>query len=152
MDTFNHPLDGDIGSGLYLSNQGRGELQETARWGRFIAIVSFVFIGFMVLAALFFGFMGSGLLGAHSPISGLAFTFFYLIGAAITFIPALFLYRFAQQARVALATDDQTTLDRSLASLKSLFRFYGILLAVALLFYGLMLVFGILGGAASLMF
>lgn len=152
MDTFHQPLDGNIGSGLTLSSQGRGELRETARWGKFIAIVTFVFIGLMVLGSLLFAVAGSSMLGEYSSAAGMMFFLVYLVGAAIALMPALFLYRFSRQARTALATDDQQTLDSSLANLKSLFKFYGIIMLIVLVLYGLIFLSTILGGTAALFF
>ncbi|MCX2742198.1 DUF5362 family protein [Pontibacter anaerobius] len=136
-----------------------GYLQEIAKWGKFLAIVGFVMIGFMVVAGLFAGAaMGSlffpqeSVGGAAGIIGGGFFAFFYLLFALLYFFPVLYLYRFSGKMQDALRLQNEELLTTSFANLKSLFKFVGILTIVMLSFYVLGLLFMFLGvGIGSMM-
>ena len=93
-----------------------------------------------------FGRAAGGLAGL-----GMLMTVLYLAFAALYFFPCLYLYRFSDKMKVALDAQDQVTLDESFLNLKSTFKFVGILMAVILGFYGLILLLAILGGGAALL-
>lgn len=131
-------------------------LRETAKWGKFLAIVGFVMMAFLVILGIFMGtFMGSMMAGMPDTAGlggamGGAIGFIYIIIALIYIFPLLYLYRFSTKVKVAIAQDDQQYLYESFLNLKSLFKFMGIFMAIIVGFYALIFVFGIFGGLASL--
>lgn len=149
-------LDGDYLSEkeLYVTGEVRGHLARTAKWGKFLAIVGFIGIGFMVILALGMGALmntmngyGGGGFPADFP-SGLL-TGVYLAMAAIYFFPILYLYKFATKMQFALGKDDQISFNDGMHNLSRLYQFMGIFMAVVLSLYAAIIVFAIIGGIAS---
>lgn len=128
-------------TGLSITHESRNYLQETAKWGKFLAIVGFVFVGFMVLVALFAGsLMGATMGELGIPGGAIFFTLLYLALAAIYFFPCLYLYHFSSKTKMALLTNSTPILTESLKNLKSLYKFMGIFMAIILGLYALMFV------------
>ena len=147
MDS-NQPLDNDFTDSLTFNTDIRSFLQETAKWANFIAIVGFVFLGLFVVLALLMSTMMSAFMqdipgGMPMPV-GLISTF-YILMAIIGFFPILYLYRFAQNTKVALRSNDQENLTIAFQNLKSHYKFYGILMAILLGFYALIFVLALVG-------
>lgn len=142
-------LDNDYVSdiGLMLNAGNRAHLITTARWGKFLGIVGFVLTGFIVIAALGMGTFMSvlsdiGLLG-----SGVAFVYFIL--AVLYFFPSLYLYQYAVSLKRSLENEEQTELDKAFQNLNRLFLFVGILTAIVVIIYGLMIVIGLFAVGTS---
>ncbi len=135
-------------SGLMLSIDldSRSHLSETAKWGKFLAIIGFIMCGLIVLFGLFFGTIMAAFskYGAQSadllPAMGAAMAVIYILLAILNFFPCLFLYRFSNQMQAALNRNDGTNLTTSFRNLKSLFKFIGIMMIITLAFYALVLV------------
>ncbi len=152
MDYNQTTLDSDLSKNLELSAATRDYLLEVTGWTRFIAIVGFVFVGLMVVGALFF------MIGASSvAIPGLGvgvgtLAVIYLLMAALYFFPILYLFRFATKTRYALETMDSIELEDGMANLKAHFKFLGILIIIMLAFYALMIVVALFTGLSSSLF
>ncbi|MBB6609768.1 hypothetical protein H7F15_01845 [Pontibacter sp. Tf4] len=142
--------------GLNLNLASEDFLRNTAKWGKFLAIVGFVGVGFMVLAGIFAGTMlGAAMSQAGGDGFGSAgggfFTVFYLIFAALYFFPVLYLYKFSDKMKAALDSKDEDLITESFKNLKSLFKFMGILTIVILGFYGLAIIFMSIGAGLGAM-
>ncbi|MGH1435604.1 MAG: hypothetical protein ACRBG0_14240 [Lewinella sp.] len=137
---------GNPGSELIITDAIRSFLAESARWGKFIAIIGFVFIGLGVLMMLFGG--GAMIAGGMAGMGGIMILV-YVIALGISLIPIYYLYNFATKMQVALRDDNQVFLRDAFENHKSMFKFYGILMAIMLGFYALMFLIGIIGGLAS---
>jgi len=127
-----------------ISDAARGFLAEIAKWAKFLSILGFIGAGFMVLAGLFMGtFMGamSGL--ADDPAMAMfpttMFSIIYIAMAALIIIPTLYHYRFATKTQRALKSNDENLLTEALGNLKSYYKFYGIMMAIIMGFYALMI-------------
>ena len=131
-------------------------LSETAKWAKFLSIVGFVMVGLIAIFAIFAGTLLSSLpgFGGSSVTSALAggmsvmITIIYLLIALLYFFPCLYTFRFATKMKKALAENNQELLNSSFESLKSCFKFMGIMTIVLLSFYALAFIFGI--GAAMM--
>ena len=135
------------GTELIITDPIRGFLAESARWGKFIAIISFVFIGLGALMMLFGG--GAMIAGGMAGMGGVAMLF-YLVLLGISIIPVIYLYNFATKMQVALRDDDQMYLRDAFENHKSMFKFYGIFIAIMLGIYALVFIGTILfGGLAT---
>jgi amino acid permease len=140
---------------LQIDQEAMGYLSATARWGKFLAIVGFVSCAIMVVVALFFGktfaafaeLGGGELLGNVISRFGAMITIFYLVLAVVWFFPNLFLFRFSVKMQSALRDTDQIQLNASLGSLKSCFKYIGILTIVLLSFYTILFIVGIVVSA-----
>jgi len=143
---------------LVITAEIKNYLKETAKWGKFIAIVGFVMMALVVIAGVMMSFFMGSMMGDISDGSGLegviggAVGFMYVIIALFYIFPLLYLYRFSTKMKIALAQDDQQYLYESFQNLKSLYKFMGILMAVLIGFYLLVIVFGVIGAVTSNMF
>ncbi len=133
----------------------KANLSETARWARFLAIVGFIFLGLIVLSGLVMSAAMSQLgmagdtsgFGAIAGLAGIGVAVMYLIIALVAFFPFLFIFRFANQMRRALSTDDQALLNTSFQNLKAYFRYLGIITIISLVLMALSVLLA-LGGLA----
>jgi|ERR1700722_3968263 len=137
---------------LSLDHESIDHLTETARWGKFLAIVGFVMCGLIAILSFFMGSLvaasmtaGSSFsnipresvgIGALGALGGVFFTAIYLVFAAIYFFPCLFLYNFSVRLKAALRANDQVKLNQSLKAQKILFRYVGIFTIVVVSIYG----------------
>ena len=127
-----------------------GFLKESAKWCKLMAIVGFIGVGLMVLAALFIliGFSAFDSMTETSdfplPIAG--FSVLYLIIAGIYFFPIYYLYQYATKIPIALHSKNNQLLADGLENLKSHHKFLGIFTLVILSLYALLFVFAILTG------
>src|SRR5579875_3674291 len=82
-------------------------LAETARWGRFLAIVGFIMSALILLLGIFFGSffsMFNRSYEGYSPFGagmGAFMIVIYVIIALLYFFPCLFLFRFANKMKAA---------------------------------------------------
>ena len=154
-------------SKVEIGHESLGYLNTTRKWTMFFAILGFVAIGLMIIGGLFFGtlFKGamSGLSGMEgmegmegmdvaSTAGGFLGTFMFimiLIFAAIYFFPMLYLLKFSQHSKKAIANLDSAELTLALKYLKSYWVYLGILVIVVLAIYLLVL---LLAGGASMAF
>src|SRR5262245_54328564 len=119
---------------LTVSNEGATYLRESGTWGTFLAIIGFVSLGLFVLLALFastiFATMGGQTGVPTGWISAL-----YLCLALLYFFPVFYLYRFSARVKEAVRRKDSALLTGALESMKSLYKFLGIMTVVLLGFY-----------------
>ncbi len=145
--------------GLSIDTTGRAHLTEAARWARFLAIVGFVFIALFAVFAIAGGSYIANMfrrgndfdqVGASGFSTGMTIgiIIYYLCIALLVFFAYLFLYRFAVNMRLALQENNQELLNRSFQNLKILYRYWGILTVVGLLFFALFVVIAVLGRAS----
>jgi hypothetical protein len=137
---------------MYLTENSKSFLKETAKWAYFLSIIGMVIIVLLVLFALFMGalFAKLGSLGggvaAFGARSGGLIMIIYLVSAVIYFFPVYYLYQFASKAKAAFATDNNGQLNTSFEYLKSHYKFLGIFTLIITSLYLLLLVFGIIVG------
>ena len=126
---------------LSIDPSSKEHLSEAAKWARFLAIVGFVFLGFIVIAGIFISVTLSSVDSYGDPTirsSGLGArlgagaAILYMILALIYFFPLLFLLRFANATRTALASNDQELMVQSFLNLKRFLRYVGILTIIVL--------------------
>ncbi len=138
-----------------LSSLDKEYLYTAAKWSRFLGIIGFVMTGIVALAAFSSLFLGSifSKLGSDNPYSsgalaglGAMMVFIYVIFGAIYFFVSLYLYNFGTKTKLALNENNSNALTEGLKNLKSFFSLSGIMAAVFVAIYGLIIVFAI-GGA-----
>lgn len=131
---------------LSLTPGSKTFLNEAAGWTKFLSIVGFVFVGLMVVGALFMGAFISEMMG--NRMGGGAFlTVFYILMAVLYFFPIYYLFQFSAKMKAALAQRNSVLLEQAFENLKSHYKFMGILMIVLLGFYAIALVFMGLGAA-----
>lgn len=157
-----YPLDENFTTGgIGLNGNIRTYLRETAKWGKFLSIIGFISIGFMVIGGILFGTIGmsamndiSAMGGQPNPMGMLGGGFimiFYCLMGLLYFFPSLYLYRFSTKIKIALENDDETELTTAFMNMKSLYKFWGIFMAIIIGFYALLFIFAIVGGGFAAM-
>ncbi|WP_051287467.1 DUF5362 family protein [Algoriphagus mannitolivorans] len=128
-------------------------LMETAKWGKFLSIVGFVFVGIVLIMAFGFGYIFNQIqseLAQSTPVPlGPMMTGIYLLMAVLYFFPCLYLYRYSRKTKTAVLERDQIQLTEALANQKSLYKFMGILTIVGLCFYAFIFLFAAAGAMIS---
>jgi hypothetical protein len=124
-------------------------LMETARWGKFLAILGYVGLGFLLILSLLMIFGMSFLSNSLSGMSQLYQTgslslvsvgMMYILIIAIYFFPIYFLHIFSLRIKSGLLTNNASDMELGFKNLKSLFKFMGIVSIVVLSIYVLALI------------
>ncbi|WP_449397719.1 hypothetical protein [Chryseobacterium wanjuense] len=129
---------------LRIDNAGKLFLTEAARWTTFLAILGYIGIGFMIIAALFMMTIGTSISSYNNMMpmgGGVLFSLIYLAFAALYFIPINYLYRFSSNMKSALRSNNQTELTKAFGYLKSHYKFIGILTIIVFGLY-ILIIFG----------
>jgi uncharacterized membrane protein (DUF485 family) len=121
-------------------------LRQTKPWTRFLAVLGFVGIGLMVLAA--FAMLAVGSLGRGSAGFGVGMMLVYLIMAGLYVPPVLFLSRYASRIGDLVASRSTSDLEGALAAQKSFWRYVGILTLVMLCVYAVVIAVALVAGVA----
>jgi hypothetical protein len=121
---------------LEVSESVRVSLDTMVYWSKFLAILGYIGVGFMVLGGVIMFFLpdGMGFVG-----------FIYLIFAVIYYYPASYLYTFATNTRHALNSNSQVLLNDGLSNLAANFKFVGVMSVVVIALYALMFVISLFG-------
>jgi hypothetical protein len=138
-----------LSNDLLISEISQSNLNTAAKWGKFLAIVGFVFCGVLVLVGIWAQvFLSTSRTYAYET-AGLKYMWIgYAIFSLILFFPCLYLFKFSNKMQAAIRTSSQENLDAAFINLKSMFKFYGIFTIVMLVIYALAFIFGM---GASLM-
>jgi Family of unknown function (DUF5362) len=142
-----------LNNDLQVTPQAQSYLTESAKWGKFLAIMGFIFCGLMVILAFFIPAYLLQMPQYSTTPSGFTsgmkagMTVLYLLMALLFFFPFLYLYRFSTKMQIATKNISQENFDESLMNLKSMFKFYAILTIIMLSLYALIFIFGILAAA-----
>lgn len=141
-----------LNNDLQVTPQAQGYLTESAKWGKFLAIMGFIFCGLMVILAFFVPTLlqtqqYSSLPSSFGSSMRAGMTVIYLLMAVLLFFPCLYLYRFSTKMQYAVKAVSQENFDESLLNLKSMFKFYAILTIVMLSIYALIFIVGIIAVA-----
>ena len=121
-------------SQLTVSPLASGYLNETGKWGKFLAIVGFCVIGLIVMIGLFAGTIFSSMDEAL-PFPGFMMGLIYVLIGLLYFFPVYYLFKFSSQVRTALINKNSQQLDSAFENLKSHYKFIGILMIITLSMY-----------------
>jgi hypothetical protein len=142
---LNAPLNQDGG----LSSEDKGYLETAAKWAKFMAIMGFIGVGFMVLGAFSLmamgSMMGSAMEGGSPMMGGMMGTgiaVLYLLMALPFFFTCLYLYRFASKIQASLYSNNLTATDAFL-NLRNYFRLRGYIVVAIIILYLVAIVFGV---------
>lgn len=123
-------------------------LKGASPWLRFLGVVGFVYLGFMLLIFLALIILGSqnffpgmsGMAGA----GGFVVMIYVVIILAVSFFPVLFMFRFGKKIKSYLYSGDNADLEAAFKNNKSLWTFMGVLAIIGLAVFVLMLFSGVL--------
>ena len=147
-------LDNNLDGTLAFNEAAKAYLRESAKWAKFLSIIGFIIVAFIVIGALFF-IGGMGAMATMAQELPLGFSsafvgFFYLIIAAFMFFPAMFLNKFSKKVKSGLEQSNSTELAAGMEYLKSWFKFRGIVTLIVVVFYGLIIIGSLVFGAAMM--
>lgn len=118
-------------SHLTITSTAINYLRETGKWTNFLAVISFIFIGLIVLMGIFAGSMMSyfskGQMDNMPNGMGFLFGGMYIFMGVLYFFPAWYLLNFSHKIKLAISTNSKSDLDAAFSSQKSFFKFWGIL-------------------------
>jgi len=116
-----------------LSPEGISYLMTAAKWGKFLAILGFISIAFVLLAGLLMGVVFSLMEDKLGSLGGMAtmispkwFSILYIVFGIIGFLPVYFLNSFSNNISRSVRNNDTQSMTVGLKRLKSLFVFIGI--------------------------
>ena len=118
---------------LVIDSNTKNNLDETRKWNMFFAILGFIGIGFMALAALVLlivGIFGSSYWNNREAVMFGGLTILYLAFGAVYFFPILYLLKFSTHMKNAIEKTEQSKLILAFDYLKSHYKFVGILTIV----------------------
>lgn len=133
---------------LVVTEDMRSYIYDITKWARFISIVGFVISIFLIMAA----FSISALMNSNPDVAAqlnqlgsngsTVITVLYLVLGLLLFYPSILLNKISKKAKQGVLFGDQESLNQSFASLKSLFKFWGIvtILIIVFLFFSRLLV------------
>ena len=129
------------GSVISIPQESIYFFKETAKWTKLLAILGFVFIGFMVLAAFTMGTLMTAFGGEESlfPFQGILMGGVYLFLALLYYFPVMYLYKFSVKIKKAFITMDSVSFNSAIGNLKSHYKFIGVLTVIMLVFYAIVL-------------
>lgn len=139
---------------MRLNSEALNFIRESAKWCYFLAIIGFVMIAFMLLAAVFMGSimsMGNAMGGQSNPMLGPMqgmISVVYVVIAVIYFFPIYYLFKYASDMKAALRDRNEDLLTNAFGYLKSHHKFLGIMAIVILSLYVLAFIGIALVGAA----
>jgi hypothetical protein len=142
-----------LNNDLQVSASAQSFLSDSARWGKFLAIIGFILCGFMIVIAFFVPALIMNLPPYNAMASGLSasitagMTVVYLLLALLFFFPCLYLFKFSVKMQASLNSMSQENFEESLKNLKSMFKFYGICTIVMLSIYALIFLIAMIGAA-----
>jgi len=144
-------------SQLTITPEIKSFLKETAKWAKLLSIVGFFFVALIAIIGIGISiFSGSVLSGLDEVSSELvpkgmfgAVGFMYVVLAIVYLVPINYMYKFSSKMNIALATDDQNHLSESFRNLKSLYKFFGIFMAIIIGMYALIFAIAIVAGLVS---
>lgn len=152
MDSM-ESLDSGMQMDKVLTDNAQEYLLTACKWSKFLAIVGFVSMGFVILGLIgvlvLTGLSGSrgGLFSEFGRGGGILLSLLYIAIFAMYFIPLKYLYSFATKTKQGIETSSTVTITEGIQNLKSFFKFFGIFTAVILGVYLLMILIGIVFGA-----
>ncbi len=139
-----------LSNDLQVSPIAQTYLSESAKWGKFLAIMGFILCGIMIVIA----FIIPSFMVKVPPYNGMSESFgsgmrvgmtvMYLLFAVLFFFPCLYLYKFSVKMQSAAKVVSQENFEESLMNLKSMFKFYGIFTIIILSVYALAFIIGMI--------
>jgi hypothetical protein len=122
MDTLDNQSFNDKNSGL--TPAALETIRTTVPWMKFIAIMGFIFIGFVVIGA----FMS----GATGTDKGMVQMLTNLVAAVLGFFPTLFLFQYANNLSYFLESKQSFDMEQAMLKQKNYYIFAGVIMILAI--------------------
>ncbi|MCR4592004.1 MAG: hypothetical protein K5672_02460 [Bacteroidaceae bacterium] len=139
-------------TGMVINESMKADLLSSAKWAKFLCILSCIGLVFLLAMAVCMFAFGSTLaslpgMAGFPAVMGVS----YLICIAIMIYPIIKGFQFANGVKAACLTNSEAELARGFAGMQGYLQYMGILAIIALVIYGLLLIgiFAVAGIAAS---
>jgi len=129
---------------LVITEDMRSYLYDITKWAKFLSVIGFVIAVFVFLAAFSIPSLISSNPAVAKQMSQLGeggttiITVIYFILGLFLFYPSVLLNKIANKGKQGVLFGDQESLNQSVSSLKSLFKFWGIITIAIIVFYFLL--------------
>ncbi|MFK7772701.1 MAG: hypothetical protein AB8F94_11200 [Saprospiraceae bacterium] len=127
----NNILDLDLSDELHINEAVKINLTKAFKWGKVLAIMLFIFFGFMVL--FYFKLLTTETRQGGSSVQTLT-TIVLLAFTVCIFFSAFNLLAFVNRGIISLETNNNKVFSIAIESLKGYFKFYGIFLSIISIF------------------
>ena len=132
----NSEINSQSNDSILINDEIREYLKETAKWANFLAILGFIGLGLMAIAIIAMLFLNGSRSNNYSNVGGSSFiAVFYILLAVLYYYPINYLYKFSVDITKGVNSNDQELFTSGFKSLKSLFKFQGILTIVVISIY-----------------
>ncbi len=132
----NSEINSQSNDSILINDEIREYLEKTAKWVNFLAILGFIGLGLMAIAIIAMLFLNGSRSNNYSNVGGSSFiAVFYILLAVFYYYPINYLYKFSVDITKGVNSNDQELFTSGFKSLKSLFKFQGILTIVVISIY-----------------
>lgn len=128
---------------IVINDEIKSYLLESSKWSKFIAIVSYVGMGILILIGVLMMFGVSFLSSLSKDAPMFLAGFIYILLAIVYYFPTTYLYRFARLIKRGVLSDDESTITESFFNMNRMFKFIGIMMIVVLSIYALIFVIAV---------
>lgn len=152
-----NPFDNDgAGLGSKYSRASLDFFREAGKWAKFLAIMGFIGVGFMIFAALLLFVAGAAMSSSrYYGRAGSGFEnfapFVYLVMAGVSFMPARYMWIFSNRAIEFANSTGEGDFEESIRQIRNLFKYYGIV-TIAYIALSIVFAFGIVIFASTMSF
>ena len=136
------PANPDEISHPQLTEKSITYLLAAAKWGKFLAILGFIIIAFILLAGLLMGLVFSFMEGKLATFGAIAtmispkwIAIIYFFIGVIGFIPVYFLNSFSNNVTRSVRNNDTNAMTVAIKRLRGLFKFLGIYTIILIAIY-----------------
>jgi len=120
---------------LIISKIATSYLLETGKWTKFLSVVGFIFVGFIVIIGSFAGILILASDYKDNNTTSILIGVVYLLIGIFYFFPVWYLFQFSKKLKSALLTKDSEELNIAFSNQKSFYKFWGVLLVITIVFY-----------------
>lgn len=117
----------------------KSDLLLTAKWSKFLAIVGFIGVGLLVVLSFLImaGFSAFDSITHGDAAIAVFVGILYLLMGLLYIFPILYLLRFATNTKQAVLDNDEAAMEEALINQRKMYKFFGVLMIVALSIYAL---------------
>ncbi len=138
---------------LLITENVKRVLLEARKWSKFLAILGFIGLGFLILFGFIFVVAGNLIdeanIDGYSNLQSSAMGIYYVISAIIYVIPLVFLLNFSNKLKVAINSNDPYSLYAAFNSLRLHYKFIGILTIIMFVLMFFFVFIGIIVGIVT---
>ncbi|WP_319503466.1 hypothetical protein [uncultured Draconibacterium sp.] len=137
---------------LELTEDINHNLHSAGKWSQFLAILGFIGTGFMVLGGISVSLMTAFIPATKPnifPFPMALFGLLYIVFAGVYFLPILYLFRFSNSIKQAVALKKQDQLSIAFNNLRAHYKTFGIIMIVIMCLYPIMIIGMVLFGLFS---